>query len=433
MANTEARMGRPPERTFDAPSQDIMPTPMDGEAHPEGLIELDSQAEQRWWHQMNEQRENVTADRKYTQSPDTLVQHSMRRTKESIQHAWLNIQDEAFQHVQEVAENERVHPPQQDPNSPIRQYTYGGPNFRQCKGSDLDQIVRALARLWMYRWLCSAYPYNPKLDRNNMSLSQYAAVLMEEAGFASADKASLFSDNPAQPVVSAISGRLQTSMTDDEYRYAKLGIARSMGYIASPPKPLAAMVDSFMHDSDAIDVGALPHRRWLLSPGMETTGFGSYYSSASMFALGSDPDRMAEHMGDFIAYPPPGWFPSKWMGGDNAAWSVSLNPQKYWVAPNCTVSVWRTGIDGAPCGCKVPPGCACPLHRRGDALEGPYEQAFSRLSSAGFGGAPCLVFRPQYVDTSDGAAYEVLIQGIWAAGERITLKYIVRFFDMAEE
>eukprot|EP01061_Rhynchopus_euleeides_P040783 TRINITY_DN7030_c2_g1_i2.p1 TRINITY_DN7030_c2_g1~~TRINITY_DN7030_c2_g1_i2.p1 ORF type:complete len:448 (+),score=154.14 TRINITY_DN7030_c2_g1_i2:61-1344(+) len=424
----DTRLGRPPERKYNIPSQDIMPMPVDGAAHPEGLIELDSQAEQRWWSQMNEQRESIRGDtRTYSQKPDVLVASSMQRSKENIMTAWVNIQEEAFLHVQEVS----VQASQTPSHGGIQPYTYGGPNFRRCSGVSLDVLARTLAQLWMYRWLCSAYPYNPKLDRSYMSLSQYAAVLMEEAGFASAEKGACFSESPAQPVVSCISGRLQTTMSDEEYAYAKAGVGRTMGFVSSPPKPLYVMLDSFMHDSDAIDVGSLPHRRWMLSPGMEGTGFGTYYSSSNMYAVGSNPDRMAEHMGDFIAYPAPGWFPTRWMQTD-AAWSCSLNPEKYWIAPNATVTMWRTHIDQAPCGCGVPEMTACPLHRRGDAPDGPYEQEFSRLNASGFGGAPCLVFRPQYVDMSDGAAYEILIQGIWAAGERTTLKYIVRFFDMPE-
>ncbi|KAJ9467268.1 hypothetical protein DIPPA_23364 [Diplonema papillatum] len=427
----ETRYGKPPERPFDTPSQDIMPQPADSEAHPEGVIELDSRAEARFFAQMNQQRASVRRDpnRRYTQAPDGLcTEHSMLRSKQSIAQAWVDIQTEAYNHVRDTATVEnsqrRASPPR------IRAYQYGGVNFRTSRGANLDSIATALAHLWMYRWLSGAYPYNCKLNTEQMNLAQYGAVLMEEDGFASVDKHTGYSEGPAQPIVSCVAGLLRTTMAPEEYAYGREGIARGMGFVTTPPKPLEHMVHSFMSDSDSIDVNSLPHRRWSLSPGMLTTGFGSYYNSSMMYALGSHAES-AQHMGDYIAFPPAGWFPSKWWV-PGSAWSVSVNPQRYWVAPNASVTVYRTQVDSSRCGCNVQPGRACPLHRRGELLDGPDDKPFMQISTRGFGNAPCVIFRPQGVTCEDGEAYEVLIQGLWAAGERVTLRYIVRFFDLVE-
>eukprot|EP01064_Diplonema_japonicum_P018264 TRINITY_DN26950_c0_g1_i1.p1 TRINITY_DN26950_c0_g1~~TRINITY_DN26950_c0_g1_i1.p1 ORF type:complete len:452 (+),score=96.03 TRINITY_DN26950_c0_g1_i1:75-1358(+) len=422
-----SRMGKPPERPYEQQSQDVMPMPSDGFASPEGIIEVDSRAEARWWAQMQEQRDSVKDDKTYTQSPDMLVMESMRRDRQTIVQAWMGIQQDAYNHVKEVSvvENSKNHlsPPR------IQNYKFGGEkNFRSCTGVNLDSLSSALSHLWMYRWLCGVQPYDVRLSTSKMSLAQYAAVLMEETGFSSIDKHTGYTEHPAKPVVSCISGRLQSTMSDEEYQYGRQGVASGMGFISCPPGPLSEMLHSFMDDSDSIDVGSLAHRRWLLAPGMQTTGFGGYYSSSVMHV--GDEFNVAE-MGDFIAYPPPGWCPSKWMQ-PNAAWSCSVNPDKYWIAPNASVTVYKTLISEAPCCCKVPPGTACPLHRRGETLPAPYEEEFTRINTSGFGGAPCLIFRPQGVSLADGEAYEVLIQGIWAAGERITFKYITRFFDFPE-
>eukprot|EP01059_Diplonema_ambulator_P001067 TRINITY_DN10830_c0_g1_i1.p1 TRINITY_DN10830_c0_g1~~TRINITY_DN10830_c0_g1_i1.p1 ORF type:complete len:443 (+),score=87.97 TRINITY_DN10830_c0_g1_i1:38-1330(+) len=429
MSAKSARMGRPPERPYEQQAQDVLPRPVDGLAAPEGLVELDSMAEQRWWAQMQEQRASVTEEKTYTQQPDRLVMESFRRDKQTILQAWLGIKNDAFNHVKEVTviENAKQHasPPR------IRAFRFGSSdNFRASSGANLDNLATALSHLWMYRWLCGAYPYDIRLDTQKMSLAHYAAVLMEETGFSSIDKVTGYTEHPAQPVVSCISGRLQATMADEEYAFGREGTGCGMGFISTPPRPLVEMLHSFVHDSDEIDVGSLPHRRWVLAPGMMSTGFGAYYSSSVMHVA----DHMVgpAQMGDFIAYPPPGWFPSKWMQ-PNAAWSCSINPRKYWIAPNASVTVYKTLISMAPCGCRVPPGTACPLHRRGEALPPPYEEDFTRISNSGFGGSPCLIFRPQGVSLADGEAYEVLIQGIWAAGERITLRYITRFFDFPED
>ena len=421
------RLGKPPEREYEAPSQDILPTPKDCEAHPEGVIELDSQAEARWWAHLNEQRAQVTDARSYVQSSDKLVTSSMVRSRESISSAWMTIQNEAAQHIREVTEAQRQSPPGA-PEPRIQPFIFNSNNnFRCCTGASTDNLIAAVATLWMYRWLCGAFPYNPSISGNYMSEAQYGAVLMEETGFSSIDRDTGYSDHPALPVVSCMTGRLHATMTDEQYEYSRKAIGSGMGFVSSPPQPLSGMIHSFMDDSDPIDVGSLAHRRWLLSPGMKSTGFGAYYSSSLMYALGS-PQNNAEHMGDFIAYPAPGWFPSSWLR-DGTAWSIAINPDRFWIAPNATVTVYQTHTNEAPCGCNVPPVSACPLHRRGEQLPAPYEESFSRINRRGFGGSPCIIFRPQGVNTTEGQSYEVVVQGLWAAGERITLRYIVTFFD----
>lgn len=111
---------------------------------------------------------------------------------------------------------------------------------------------------------------------------------------------------------------------------------------------LVAALEYFQRDEGAHNRYTLGHRRWLLSPALQHTGFGLANAESGMtYVTMYVHDFTAEtvHMWDHIAWPSAGAFPAEYMY-DQTPWSVILSDRQYTAEQpfaTITVSCEQTG------------------------------------------------------------------------------------------
>jgi len=140
------------------------------------------------------------------------------------------------------------------------------------------------------------------------------------------------------------------SFPDELYEIASAGIRGSN--IASinwmDTDVLVAALEYFQRDEGAHNRFTLGHRRWLLSPALQHTGFGLANADSGMtYVTMYVHDFTAEivHRWDHIAWPSAGVFPAEYLY-DQTPWSVILSDREYAAEHpllNITVSCEQTG------------------------------------------------------------------------------------------
>jgi len=169
---------------------------------------------------------------------------------------------------------------------------------------------------------------------------------------------------------------------------------------------LARSVDMYMDDSDPSNIDRVGHRRWCLNPSMGRTGFGASGSWAAMWSMdGSGP---AVKGLEAVLYPPPGYLPLD-LFGPRHAWSIQLVKGK---APkgkdDIEVEVVRLDEYFQP---------------RGEPLELDWKD----INHGGYGGGPCLIFRPVDLQYRPGLRYGVRVS--FDGGKTRAFDYLVEFVE----
>ncbi len=174
-------------------------------------------------------------------------------------------------------------------------------------------IQDALNQVRYARYL--AYlPYDTELSSGFNTLSQQGAVLLAATG--------QLNHSPHQP----------EGMDDNFFKRALDSTKTSNLFAANwlDSDLLSSSVLAYMRDESDYNLSRLGHRRWVLSPKMQYTGFGLAQSSSGLhFATMQVYDQSAENnIYDSIYWPSPGAFPAD-MLSSKTPWSISLNPDVY--------------------------------------------------------------------------------------------------------
>lgn len=175
-------------------------------------------------------------------------------------------------------------------------------------------------------------------------------------------------------------------MSDELYESAHLGT--SLGNIAKfnwmKPDILLDGVRYFARDDGSANLSAMGHRRWLLNPHMEKTGFGLANSESGMSYV----TMYAVDMGrsgivwDHVAWPCAQAFPVELMRSD-LAWSISLNEEIYNLDASRVQVLLREENSGAQFSFD-------PVRGKGDG--------YCTLSRQPYGSGGCIIFRPEIAD-----------------------------------
>ena len=252
----------------------------------------------------------------------------------------------------------------------------------------------AVRLLMGYRSICGLPYADIKLDWTYVAHAVAAAKMLARIG--------KLDHTPANP-----------GMPEAEYRFAYKGTSCSN---LSDGGSLVESVRMFMHDSDPGNIDRLGHRRWCLNPAMLKTGFGSSGGYTAMWSFDRSRGEIPDY--DYVAFPPRGLCPSASFG-DDYAWSISLNPEKYQCPVESAVKV------------QVVPAR---LNLRQATLEkasSPLAMNYFKVNTDGFGIANCIIFRPQGVRVAPGAAYWVRITGLSdASGAETSIEYLVAFIGL---
>lgn len=188
------------------------------------------------------------------------------------------------------------------------------------------------------------------------------------------------------------------------------------------PSILREGIAYFARDDGDANLPVLGHRRWLLNPVMNATGFGLANSETGMSYVA----MYAHDMGrpdarwSVVCWPAAGVFPVELMHG-HLAWSVSLNPEVYDVAASRITVELREEKLGLSFFFDCETG-------EGDG--------FCGVSMENYGSGPCVIFRPDFDDT-DFTDYEqnqewtVTISGLVTAdGAQTEMSYVTRMASL---
>jgi uncharacterized protein YkwD len=176
-------------------------------------------------------------------------------------------------------------------------------------GIDAVNLVRYIAGI----------PDDVELDAEYTDLCQHGAVLLTAVD--------QLTHTPSKPA------DMEQAFFDKGYK----GTSRSNIAYDSQSNLPATSVFSYMDDSDAGNIVAVGHRRWVLNPSMKKTGFGVAATKyGAMYAFDASRSNVSY---DYVAWPSPGVFPTNLLFNpgmfptnlfsNNHAWSVSVNTQIY--------------------------------------------------------------------------------------------------------
>ena len=172
---------------------------------------------------------------------------------------------------------------------------------------------------------------------------------------------------------------------------------------------LARSVDMYMDDSDASNIDRVGHRRWCLNPAMGKTGFGASGSWAAMWSMDGSGPGMKEL--DAVLYPPAGYVPLDLFGARHA-WSIQLLRGKV-PASKEDIEVEVVRLDEY-------------YQARGEPLELDWRD----INRGGYGGGPCVIFRPVGLQCRPGLRYGVRVS--LDGGKTEAFDYLVEFVEAPE-
>ncbi len=157
------------------------------------------------------------------------------------------------------------------------------------------------------------------------------------------------------------------------------------------PSILREGIAYFARDDGDANLPVLGHRRWLLNPKMNATGFGIANSETGMTYVAMFAHDMGKPGAEWseVCWPTDGVFPVELMHS-HLAWSVSLNPEIYDVRNSriaVTLKEENLGLS---------------FHFDCETGAG---DGFCTVSMENYGAGPCIIFRPDFEKT-DFTDYE---------------------------
>lgn len=228
------------------------------------------------------------------------------------------------------------------------------------------------------------------LNEQYQQLSQYGAALLEES--------KQLSHNPSKP----------SRMSDAFFQRGLEATGRSN--LAFGYQNLAyAIIDGWLDDTNPRKVTELAHRRWILDPDMNSTGFGKAGEYTQMYVFdGYNQNRFSAN---YIPWPATNT-PSQVFAGN---WSIILNPSQYGFSNEIVVYVKdkATGRTTQYSGAD-----------REDFL-------YSYERGGSFGRSNAIVFEPG-LSTDVGKSYQVRVSGLKSNSGRsmADIIYDVNFFNI---
>jgi len=219
-------------------------------------------------------------------------------------------------------------------------------------------------------------------------------------------------------------------MSDSMYALASNGAKTSNLYYGKYRAGAMELRDTFlgyMDDSDDYNIKVLGHRRWLLHPNMETVGIGyitdgvTTYSAIRVFDDTNYTYLDVEDSADYVAWPSSGAFPTKFFE-PHIAWSVSLNNYVYDKSKTDEIQVILKNESS---------GMETTFTQDEIKLVTSGTKKYFNIDTEGYGVPFTIIFRPDDYDVIANDVYSVHISGLYKlSGEKVTLEYATRFFDM---
>lgn len=250
-------------------------------------------------------------------------------------------------------------------------------------------------------------PANVQLTSVLNNQAQHGAVLLAVLGY--------LSHTPAKPD------------NVDEAFYQIGYNSTSTSNIAAGFSSIAdSIINGYMEDGDLGNISRVGHRRWVLNPSLQTTGFGfaenknsNYGSYTAMQVINDDPEVDLNY--DYIAFPSAGNFPLEFFNSYDP-WSVSLNPKLYQTPSLDEVSVKLTRLSDSS---------VWNLDKKDNRLQEDAE--YFNIDYGGYGDGPAIIFRAPIKKFLENDQFKVEINGVKnLQGQEIPITYTVTFFNMIQ-
>lgn len=195
---------------------------------------------------------------------------------------------------------------------------------------------------------------------------------------------------------------------NDLYQAGKSGCSSSN--IASGYGNLAkSLLNGWMYDGDSSNIDQMGHRRWILNPAMEKTGFGAVGAYSAMYVF----DAGGSTVTDFVAWPAQN-MPIELMNGSGTPWTVSLGSD-YRAADMQKVSVTLRDVSD----------------RKTWTFSGTNANGLFKVNTDYYGMPNCIIFRPNSVSYNKDSRFQVTINGLTnQEGKGVSLSYHVDFFSL---
>lgn len=248
-------------------------------------------------------------------------------------------------------------------------------------GVDAINMVRYIAGI----------PDDIELDAGYTELNQHGAVLLTANN--------TLTHYPEKPA----------DMDQDFYDKGALGAKSSNISTTNLP---SKTIFQFMDDSDASNIDAVGHRRWVLNPYMKKTGFGvGVKRYGLMYAFDESRDFVDF---DYVAWPSPGVFPIE-LFKYSQAWSVSVNIQEYGTPDISNIKVTLKHLNSGEV-----------FEFSNSTPSSPENGVYFNVENSGYGIPNCIIFRPEFTNPyKAGDVFQVTITGLSK-----DISYIVKIFSI---
>lgn len=196
-----------------------------------------------------------------------------------------------------------------------------------------------------------------------------------------------------------------SGMSDELYELGYSGTSSSNIAMTSWRSSLLKSLMMWMDDSDSSNIDRLGHRRWIMNPTMQQTGFGyavsnsgAAYSSVYVF----DYDR---HNMDVTG----------------VAWPAMVMPKRYFDSSSAWSYSYGSSLNG---NVSVKLQCLTTGRERTWNFSSAASDGYFNVDNGGYGQKGCVIFKPDSISIQAGEDYEVTI----TQDAAVIADYTVHFF-----
>lgn len=228
----------------------------------------------------------------------------------------------------------------------------------------------------------------------------------------------------AGAVINSANNRLEHTpqkpegMDDDFYDAGYTGT--SCGNISyGNPLISETIVSGYMDDGDPSNITCIGHRRWVLNPPMESTGFGYTPAKYSVMYAFDNADGYVDDNYSVTAWPAQNT-PVEYFDGDYP-YSLSLSSDFDDVDRNKIVIKMVRMSDG-----KV-------FYFNSKTSDNENSKSYFNVNNDNYGQPHCIIWRPDTTGYKNGDAYSVEISGITKGEVSYLVSYNISFFSLGNK
>lgn len=261
-----------------------------------------------------------------------------------------------------------------------------------------EELQAALNSVNFTRYV-AGLPYDVKLDSNYSVYAQHSSLVnyMNNS----------LSHFPSQP----------SGLPDDLYELGYSGSGRSniamgFGNVAS------SVIAGYMEDSDNSNIDRVGHRRWVLNPPMQYTGFGYVGNATAMYAF--DMKRSDDFTGDYICWP-----------AENTPYELVRNSDS---TNGYAYSITLGNTYDTPSRSKVTVDVTSKKLGKSwhlDSSSNTYAGNYLNVENSGYGMSKCIIFNVG--DLPEDDTVSVTVKGIYKNGVEKPISYTVNYFNMLDD